>query len=225
MASNIETIDHEWVADLWPEPYQFTHALGIAKGDIQVHNYDVVPRTFQGLLAWAFVGHNPTALDMTRTVLLQYLHPPVYPNMPPKIFPVGVRVQGFVDSVNLRPLGNWTRGSSPSSALQHISLSGAGKYEAQFTHYVSAVNNIILFIYRSLNGTPPNDNFLSQNSLFIARRVFTKVTSMNRDMPSMLNAEDDPMQEARFVEDTWKVTEKLNSGMFIADEGILWTSA
>ncbi|KAK7030808.1 hypothetical protein R3P38DRAFT_2775081 [Favolaschia claudopus] len=146
--------------------------------------------------------------DTTRTLLLQYVHPPVYRNIPASVFPVGVRIQGFVDSVNLRPLGNWSRGSTPSTALQHITLSGAGRYDAEFAQYVSAVSNIIKFIYRSLNSPLPEEHSFPKHSLFFARRVFTKITAKNRDKVSKLKPEDDPMMETRSIGENWRVTEK-----------------
>jgi hypothetical protein len=107
-------VEHNWLADEWPEHLQFRTALGIPMDGEEVLNHQVVPRTDQGLLSWAYVGTNPSATDRSRTLRLLYRNPPVYKNRPLHvIFPVGVRIQGFVDSCNLRALGNWKRFGLP----------------------------------------------------------------------------------------------------------------
>ncbi|KAJ7914192.1 hypothetical protein B0H13DRAFT_2325518 [Mycena leptocephala] len=199
-ASNIETLDHSWLADLWPESLRFRHAVGIPCDEEDVESSDVVPRTFQGLLGWAFVGRNPANTDVGT------------------VFPVGIRIQGFIERCNLRPLGNLTGSTSPASALQSIVIGGGPDHEAQFFHYKAAVSEVISYIFRSLSKTAPQDARSENNTLYIARRVFTKVTSKTRHLPSVLSAGDDPMMDATAVAKDWRVTQKANVGMYVPDE-------
>ncbi|KAK6977893.1 hypothetical protein R3P38DRAFT_2809848 [Favolaschia claudopus] len=217
--SNVETTDHTWVAELWPAELQFRHAIGLPQEEAAVTGREVVPRTLQGLLEWAFVGSNPAATDSTRSLLLQYRSPPLYRTPANVLYPVGIRVQGFVESCNLRALGSWSRDSSPSSALQHIILYG-GVHEEVFGQYISAISEVTSYIYRSLNcALPEGGGFSSQRTtLFVARRVFTKITHRNRGRPSVLEPRDDPLLEARAVEHEWRVTEKPRVGAYIVDE-------
>ncbi|KAJ7303589.1 hypothetical protein DFH08DRAFT_969900 [Mycena albidolilacea] len=217
--SNIETAAHTWLADEWPEHLQFRTALGIPMDGEDILNHMVVPRTDQGLLSWAYVGTNHSATDRSRTLRLMYKNPPLYKNNPPHvIYPVGVRVQGFVDTCNLRPLGNWKRGSPPSSALQCIVLSGGAGLDHQFSQYKAAISEIITYIYRCLNVHRPTSEVQERSTIFAARRVFTKINARNCHLPSALGAGDDPTNDSASVETNWKVLDKVNVGMFVPDD-------
>ncbi|KAJ7868201.1 hypothetical protein B0H14DRAFT_3441348 [Mycena olivaceomarginata] len=207
--SNIETVEHNWLADEWPEHLQFRTALGIPMDGEEVLNHQVVPRSDQGLLSWAYVGTNHSATDRSRTLRLLYRNPPIYKNRPLHvIFPVGVRIQGFVDSCNLRALGNWKRGSPPSGALQCIVLGAAAGLDHQFSQYKTAISEIITYIYRCLNVERPPAVVQERGTIFAARCVFTKRCAMG----------DDPMGDAASVEGQWKVLDKVNVGMFVPDD-------
>jgi hypothetical protein len=95
---------------MWPKYLQFSDALEIPKEDQPVLPHEVVPRSYAGLLAWAYIRQNRRVKDHTRGLMLLYKDPPVYPNSPAELMcPVGVRVQGFIERCNLKTLGNWTR--------------------------------------------------------------------------------------------------------------------
>ncbi|KAJ7887530.1 hypothetical protein B0H14DRAFT_2562712 [Mycena olivaceomarginata] len=217
--SNIETVEHTWLADEWPDHLQFQTALGIPMEGEEVLNHEVVPCTEQGLLSWAYVGTNHSAADRSRTLRLLYKNPPPHKNRPPHvIYPVGVRVQGFVDSCNLRPLGNWKRGVPPSSALQCIVLGGGVALDHQFSQYKRAISEITAYIYRCLNVPRPPSDVQERSTLFAARRVFTKINARNCHLPSALGDGDDPLGDVASVAGNWKVLDKINVGMFVPDD-------
>ncbi|KAJ7301338.1 hypothetical protein DFH08DRAFT_827674 [Mycena albidolilacea] len=185
------------------------HRAGIPMDGEDILNHMVVPRTDQGLLSWAYVGTNHSATDRSRTLRLMYKNPPLYKNNPPHvIYPVGVRVQGFVDTCNLRPLGNWKR-SPPSSALQCIVLSGGAGLDHQFSQYKAAISEIITYIYRCLNVHRPTSEVQERSTIFAARRVFTK-----RLVPGTTR-----QTTPRSVETNWKVLDKVNVGFDIVSRG------
>jgi hypothetical protein len=64
-------------------------------------------------------------------------------------------------------------GKHPEYAIQHVVLSGGKEHEDIFRHYQQAVDEIVKFIYRALGVPEPSRE--QSNSLFIGRRVFTKV--------------------------------------------------
>ncbi|KAJ7500714.1 hypothetical protein B0H11DRAFT_1908588 [Mycena galericulata] len=214
-ASNIETVDHEWLVNEWPAHLRFLSALGISNEDQHMDGYQIVPRTYYGLRDWAYVGRNGRDHDMTRGFLLVYKDPPVLPNSPQNILcPVGVRVQGFIERCNFKPLGNWDTQRQPQTAIQFIVLSGGAHYGPVFSQYKSAVHEVISFIHKCLNSRAPARRE-EEESMFIGRRVFTKITSRNRKVPSALEPGDDPMEFAKTVEPNWRVTSKPNVGDFV----------
>ncbi|KAJ7126128.1 hypothetical protein C8R44DRAFT_734033 [Mycena epipterygia] len=199
--SHIETVSHGWLADCWP--LDVRNAIGIPKEGDTFEDWVVVPRNFVAQLGWAYMGRNPTPQDTTQPLLLLYKNPHVYPGAPANsLYPVGVRVQGFVEKCNLRPLGNWNGEGPPQGALQFIALSGGPLFGEQFQGCLGQ----------------PNLERDRGDTMFIARRVFTKLTTINRAVPSVISAGDDPMNWARRVQNGWRVISKVNVGMFVLDE-------
>ncbi|KAJ7838239.1 hypothetical protein B0H14DRAFT_2588785 [Mycena olivaceomarginata] len=202
--SNIETVEHTWLADEWPEHLQFRTALGIPMEGEEVLNHEVVPPHGARTALMGLRRHQPLRSQQNRP--------------PHVIYPVGVRVQGFVDSCNLRPLGNWKRGVPPSSALQCIVLGGGVGLDHQFSQYKHAISEITAYIYRCLNVPRPPSDVQERSTLFAARRVFTKINTRNCHLPSALGDGDDPLGDAASVAGNWKVLDKINVGMFVPDD-------
>jgi hypothetical protein len=108
-ASNIESIDHTWLALTWPPELRFPEALDIPQGEQTLETYHIVPRTYAGLVDWAYIGKNRGERDHTRGLMLLYKKPRLLKNSPGGLLcPVGIRVQGFVERCNLKPLGAWS---------------------------------------------------------------------------------------------------------------------
>ncbi|KAJ7774872.1 hypothetical protein B0H16DRAFT_1713320 [Mycena metata] len=219
-SSNFEAADHTWLLYKWPSELRFPDALEIPGTRDPVEPYHCVPRTYAGLLDWAYVAKNPSARDHTRNLLLLYKQPRILPNSPKGILcPVGVRIQGFVERCNLKPLGSWERGKGPQGAIQHIVLSG-GKHNADvFREYKATVNEIVKFIARTLGvPVPARVERDDDDALFMARRVFTKVNGVNRGLPSALEPGDDPLDLCSSVHSEWRVLRKLKTGMYMASD-------
>ncbi|KAJ7276035.1 hypothetical protein C8J57DRAFT_1505338 [Mycena rebaudengoi] len=176
VSSHIETVHHTWLVDELPEVLRFKDALGFPKADEPVPNWQVVPRTHSAKLNWAYVGANPSAQDPTRSILLIYKYPHLYPNSPENIVhSVSIRIQGFVDKCNLRTLGNWEGSMAPQAAVQFITLSGGGIIDDQFLEYKQAVDEVVQYIYKSLNAEAPVTKWDESHTLHATRRVFSKV--------------------------------------------------
>ncbi|KAJ7442825.1 hypothetical protein B0H11DRAFT_2251286 [Mycena galericulata] len=215
--SNFETLEHDWLVNIWPAELRFKNALGIDDPDSDVESWAAVPRTYTGLLNWAYVARNPSPQDMTRSLLLLYKTPHVYPGAPSNmLYPVGIRVQGYVEKCNLRGLGNWDGQGPPQSALQSIVLSGGPEHGSIFQEYIKGIDEVKGYIFKCLSqAAPPSPH---REELYIARRVFTKVTSANRSAKTVLSPGDDPMMLAHNVARAWRVLSKANVGMYIADD-------
>ncbi|KAJ7602624.1 hypothetical protein DFH06DRAFT_1351222 [Mycena polygramma] len=217
-SSNIDAADGTWLAALWPEPLRFTNALDIGGEDQLMEPHQTVPRTVAAMRDWAYVRNNPNEADHTRALLLLYKRPHVFPNAPAGVlYPVGVRVQGIIERLNLKTVGSWVNGSAPQSALQHVVLGGGAEHSHIFRQYKAAVNNIVAYIYRSLDQKQPPPR-QDSDSLFVGRRVFTKVTSKNRKTPSALEEGDDPMNYCKAIDDEWRIISKVKASMYLDDE-------
>lgn len=66
----------------------------------------VVPSTFVGICDWAYVALDPSAPDWTRSYLMLYKNP-AWMVEEDTVYPVNFRIQGFVKSCDLSPLGCW----------------------------------------------------------------------------------------------------------------------
>ncbi|KAJ7088876.1 hypothetical protein B0H15DRAFT_800820 [Mycena belliarum] len=216
--SNIETHDHLWLTSLWPEHLRFFHVLDIKDTEEEYALYSIVPNSSSGKREWAYVDRNPNERDASRGLLLLYKNPPILKNAPvDALFPVGIRVQGFVERCNLKPLGTWASGRSAASAIQFIVLTGGQDHGSVFGQYKTAVSSVVDYIYKCLNVTPPA-NEQDHDTMFIARRVFTKVTRSNRRVPSALERGDDPLGLCKSIDKEWRVLNKPSIGMYIPDD-------
>ncbi|KAJ7279721.1 hypothetical protein C8J57DRAFT_1502363 [Mycena rebaudengoi] len=206
-SSHIETPNHTWLVEDMPAHLQFLDALNLPVSDQPIENYMVVPRTHHGKLEWAHVGYNPYSQDRTRQMILVYKHPHILPHAPPNmLYPVGIRVQGFLQQCVLGPLGNWSGRVSdpPQKALQFVTLTGGGVVDDIFAKYREAIIEVIEFIYRSLGLPVPHGNWADSEQLFISCRVFTKVTAKNRHRLCVLEEGEDPTLTAKQVEAHWR---------------------
>ncbi|KAJ7084461.1 hypothetical protein B0H15DRAFT_802523 [Mycena belliarum] len=216
--SSIETDDHSWLASLWPEHLRFFHALDLKETVTEYERFSVVPNTTAGYREWAYVGRNPAERDATRGLLLLYKSPPSLRNAPhDALFPVGIRVQGFIERCNMKTLGTWASGRTPASALHFIVLSGGKEYADVFAQYKAAVRATVEYIFRCLDVQPSVDDE-DPDTMFITRRVFTKVTGSNRMKPSALERGDDPLGVCQAVERDWRILSKPSVGMYVADD-------
>ncbi|KAJ7444273.1 hypothetical protein B0H11DRAFT_1931212 [Mycena galericulata] len=98
--SNFEILEHDWLGNIWPAKLRFNNALRIDDPDSDVEPWAAIPRMFTGPLNWAY--------DMMWSLLLLYKTPHVYPGAPSNmLYPMGVRMQDYIEKCNLRGLGNW----------------------------------------------------------------------------------------------------------------------
>ena len=70
-------------------------------------DFRLVPETVSECEKWANIRRNPDPFDTTRRYLL--VHTQRNEDEPDADFQVAIRLQGFVERVNLRPLGNWNQ--------------------------------------------------------------------------------------------------------------------
>ncbi|KAI0067110.1 hypothetical protein BV25DRAFT_1912440 [Artomyces pyxidatus] len=102
------------------------------------------PCTLEDLRKWAYFTHNPDP-DERRREPFSFVYKPG----PTALFPSGLvpeqvelRIQGFVQQVELSPIGSWnSHADDVSSATKYIVLNG-GRFHGIFHHQVLAINAI-----------------------------------------------------------------------------------
>lgn len=75
----------------------------------EMESWQVVPENYEEVCDWAYVGNNEQSVDRTRTHLLLYneLEHAGRQVTDRTVYPVTLRVQGFLSKFNLACLGNW----------------------------------------------------------------------------------------------------------------------
>ncbi|KAJ6601245.1 hypothetical protein DFH09DRAFT_1127252 [Mycena vulgaris] len=221
--SFIETNDHSWSADLWPPHLRFSSALGIPDHSDHAADWMVVPSNCAAMYDWAFVSKNTASRESSREQVLLYKSPPrVAVNT--TLFPVAVRVQGFISRCNLRPLGNWNGDASTAiSATQSVVIECRGNF-VPWEATLSALRNIEDLVQESLKAYGLTELFLDRSGragqfqdLYCARRVFQKVTPQTAAALSALEEGDDPLNQCSAIAREWRVMKKLSSGRLLKD--------
>ncbi|KAH7907429.1 hypothetical protein BJ138DRAFT_1014509, partial [Hygrophoropsis aurantiaca] len=88
---------------LWPK------GIGNLDGErlsiASLEPWQKVPSTYAEICTWAQLARDPTSPEKRRENIIIYCNPPTAD--PLTLFPISIRVQGFLESCCLRPLGNW----------------------------------------------------------------------------------------------------------------------
>lgn len=97
------SVEGRLVRDLWSPTLP---RLLLDQRDLtQLRTDEVVEATFEGVYAWAYPRYVEGSKDRSRRYFLLLANPPVA--QPGIVFQASLRIQGFVHSANLAPLGNW----------------------------------------------------------------------------------------------------------------------
>jgi hypothetical protein len=87
----------------WPKPLD--KRIELVDGTDEPKFWQVVPTTFEEMCDWAYVSMNKISNDQTRRHLVLYRNPEVTHGS--VVYPVTLRVQGFVERAKLTALGDW----------------------------------------------------------------------------------------------------------------------
>lgn len=68
--------------------------------------WKLVPTTFEGVTEWVYIRSLCRPGDWTRSYTILYQNPGEVDNTD-ALYPLVVRIQGFIKGFNLSPLGNW----------------------------------------------------------------------------------------------------------------------
>ncbi|KAH7905425.1 hypothetical protein BJ138DRAFT_1017715, partial [Hygrophoropsis aurantiaca] len=83
-----------------------------------LEDWEKVPPTYAEICTWAQIARDPTATERRRENIVIYCNPPATDTL--TLFPISIRVQGYLDAFCLRTLGNWNgyRSSPISQSFQ-----------------------------------------------------------------------------------------------------------
>ncbi|KAJ7687294.1 hypothetical protein B0H17DRAFT_1136416 [Mycena rosella] len=194
--SHIQTYAQEWVADTWPHGFFPKNSIDILTNRLSLESWTVVPHTHAGKLRWAYVGRNPKPGDRTRSLLLLYKSPHVFPGAHRTHCTRWCPLQGYVSSVTCGLSAIGTEHLAVFSSLRWRQL------QLQFFEYVKAISEVKDFIFKSLNQNWP--------AAPIDKSLYWCTEFSRRSSPSVLGAGDDPMLLTKAISNSWKVLKRVN---------------
>ncbi|KIN97635.1 hypothetical protein M404DRAFT_32108 [Pisolithus tinctorius Marx 270] len=167
--SFLPSANHPLGADLWTGDLQT-----IVRNRVPVHGlqqWECFPTSLCHMVEWATVARHPCAPDRRRSHLLVYKTLPV-PEPYDAMYPVSVRIYGFLDKFCVGEFGNWNGDSTRAAyAVQSLSLSSMGN-TAAWRNQLDRLNLAATFASRVLKVPLPSVQF--RHHLHMQRKVFTK---------------------------------------------------
>ncbi|KIN94266.1 hypothetical protein M404DRAFT_35242 [Pisolithus tinctorius Marx 270] len=179
--------NHLLGADLWTEDLQRIIHSRASVQDLQ--QWQSFPTSLCHMVEWATVARDPTSTDRRRSHLLVYKTLPI-PEPYGVLYPVSVRIYGFLDKFCVGDFGNWNGDCVRAAyAVQSLSLCSAGNATA-WRNQLDRLNLAASFASRVLKLPLPSIQFRSH--LHMQRRVFTKrpieaQPPIARDVPVVRN--------------------------------------
>ncbi|EMD30845.1 hypothetical protein CERSUDRAFT_78576 [Gelatoporia subvermispora B] len=163
-----DTLLREW----WPDN------IGLPDGDDRIladlEDREKVPDTFECLCLQTYVSRASTVVDKTRLYrVLHYIDSPATGTISPR-YEVNIRIQGYIQSMNLTPYGNWTSALSDAKrAIQYLAIVARGSDEV-FGKQIDVLDNLRRLIHHTLDGSDQSVRLLPRDKLYLQRRVFQK---------------------------------------------------
>ena len=188
--------------ELWPQHVAVANIAdgydlvnGNGEPTSAMEDWQLVPTSFEEVCEWAYIIRDTSAGEWSRGYLLLYKQPgeTAYPDV---LYPVTLRLQGFIKTCNLAPLGSWngcvgtTISDDESSqsimfrlqetavrATQHLSLHSGG-FDEPWSHMQKGLRNIRQLVHNTLSrGSARHVEPIPDinEDIYLTRRVFSKV--------------------------------------------------
>ncbi|OBZ78024.1 hypothetical protein A0H81_02092 [Grifola frondosa] len=175
-----------------------------------------MPCDFETLTAWIVVETAVEHEDGRHRTMVLY-HPRLFNDDCGQRYEVVVRLQGFVEEVNIGPLGDWNGHEQGAPKAQQSLTLGHGGVRAPFEAQREGLNALRDVVLLSLN-MEPADHVSSSPSIKLQRRVFSRVRPTGPTaVDSILQSGDDPLGCAAKIRSQWVVTHKISAGVQGAD--------
>ncbi|KIO10711.1 hypothetical protein M404DRAFT_20963 [Pisolithus tinctorius Marx 270] len=156
-------------ADLWADDLR-----SIIHGRRPIHElrqWECYPTSLCNMIEWAAMARHPSPPDRRRSHLLVYKTLPT-PEPCNALYPVSVRIYGFLDRFCVGDFGNWNGDCTrTANAVQSLSLSSMGN-SAAWRNQLDRLNLMASFASHVLKIPLPSIQF--RHHLHMQRKVFTK---------------------------------------------------
>ncbi|KAH7905486.1 hypothetical protein BJ138DRAFT_1228975 [Hygrophoropsis aurantiaca] len=200
--------DGRLVRDLWPKGIGNLDGAHLSPASLE--DWQKVPSTYPEICSWAQVARDPTCTEKRRENIIVYCNPP--PSDCPTLFPISVRIQGFLEACCLRPLGTWNgEPVTAQNASQTLTLRTNGD-DRPWSPIHSAIRHIRQLVQRQLRGDSLYEEPAKENTaiLRLFHRVFVKRTDDHTADP--LPIADDPAQFYPAVAHQWSLADRVRIG-------------
>ncbi|OBZ70246.1 hypothetical protein A0H81_09548 [Grifola frondosa] len=198
------------VRDLWPAG--IGHPNNDTECESDMPRWKKMPSEFDDLAAW-LITETPAQQEDHRERTMALYHPAVCDGEVDERYEVAIRVQGFVEQVNISPLGNWSgREADAPKAIQFLRL-GHGGFPAALDAQNEALRAFREVVLQSLHAECRHGSS-SNGSISLQRRVFTRVRPVYAtEVASVLREGDDAFGRAAKIASRWVVSHRINVGV------------
>ncbi|OBZ71252.1 hypothetical protein A0H81_08556 [Grifola frondosa] len=204
---------------MWP------YDIGIPIKDIatlkKLPAWKVMPATAEEISEWLVVESIESKVDRVERPTVLY-----HPSLKDKKTRVTIRLQGFVESINLAPLGNWDgKEHTAGGTLQHLTLTDGGLTKV-FKHQLDSLDELHYAILSFMrHDTHELDRPSECPNICLGHRVFHKIPLVNRkQILNALRAGDDPTGKAAKICERWRVPFRIGLGVQHEDGKIVRTT-
>ncbi|KAJ3487740.1 hypothetical protein NLI96_g3329 [Meripilus lineatus] len=170
-----------------------------------------VPRCIEDMLGWAHLGRRIDCRDRTRRYTLFYTSGNENGEGRPRV-QLGLRVQGFVQRLNISPFGNWMgTESTATTANQFVAVGPGENGKDAFAAQLQALERVREFVLRLLHQEVVPRT--AGGSLLVQRRVFAKVR--DGDELEAITSREDPQGRAKELNGKWGIKDRLAIGKLV----------
>ncbi|OBZ67374.1 hypothetical protein A0H81_12738 [Grifola frondosa] len=194
--------------ELWP-----SH-IGIPLNDHDSEKtlpaWKLMPDNFEDISAWGVVEPVASPVDGIERSMWIY-----HPTMKSSKTKVTVRIQGFVDAINIAPLGDWDgREQNAGGAMQSLALCGSG-LNAPFAAQCESLEELRYAILCAVHHDAGSAvRMPAEDNIKLSRRVFRKISPLHRqEIHSALRPGDDPRGRAAKISHRWRVPFRIGVGV------------
>ncbi|KAF7971966.1 hypothetical protein HWV62_19359 [Athelia sp. TMB] len=186
--------------------------------DNQELDWRRIPNSYEEICEWAYLNIDDSSQDWRRSYSMVYNDPTSLAEES-TLYPVLVRLQGIVKSLDLGVFGSWGGPkTSTITATQHLTLSSPGNADS-WAIQLEGLFNLRTMAHGRL--ARRNKHRMERipdisDDIHCTRRVFYKLRGDGTDPRSVLRPADDPNNWMHRVASRWRVVEKLPVGRLLS---------
>ncbi|KAH7904133.1 hypothetical protein BJ138DRAFT_1107083 [Hygrophoropsis aurantiaca] len=163
------------VRDSWPKGIGSLDGENISLASLE--DWQKVPATYSEICSWAQVARDPSSHERRRDNIIVYSNRPSSEEL--TLFPISIRIQGFLEGCCLQRLGNWRGDPSNVHKAVHSLVLRSNGDERTWAPIHSAIAHLRQLVQRQLTANNLYEEPLTDPSedLRLFHRVFQKVNA------------------------------------------------